>query len=291
MGSAYLLIVVGGLVRASGSGLGCPDWPLCHGQPLPPALPAPIIEYSHRLLATSTAALAVSVSVLILRGQTPPGLRAVAIAVPSLLALEIALGAVTVALELTANIVTVHLGLALLVLGLLVTEASLLSGATERPETIGRTSEAVSLAPLAAGLVYAQALLGGIVRGSGASLACTGFPLCNGELVPGELTSLIELHLLHRLGAVLVVGLLAFIYLRARAESSDARIVRWSGAALLLALLQGGVGAFAAASGLPPAAQVLHVAGAAALWGATVGLATSTFTQSRRRLDLIETGR
>src|SRR5437870_9805823 len=55
--ATYLLIVVGGLVRASGSGLGCPDWPLCYGQPVPPAQTASVIEYSHRALGAVASTL------------------------------------------------------------------------------------------------------------------------------------------------------------------------------------------------------------------------------------------
>ena len=48
----FALIVLGGVVRITESGLGCPDWPLCHGRIIPPFDAATLIEYSHRLLAS-----------------------------------------------------------------------------------------------------------------------------------------------------------------------------------------------------------------------------------------------
>src|SRR5690242_4840269 len=57
--STYILIVVGAIVRSTGSGLGCPDWPLCYGGILPPTIEA-LIESSHRWIAAlvSTVMLA-----------------------------------------------------------------------------------------------------------------------------------------------------------------------------------------------------------------------------------------
>src|SRR5436309_16008318 len=57
---AYLQIALGGIVRVSGSGLGCPDWPLCQGRPYPPANLNAIIEYSHRTVGAITGVLIIA---------------------------------------------------------------------------------------------------------------------------------------------------------------------------------------------------------------------------------------
>src|SRR6202162_2512429 len=60
----YLQIALGGLVRVSGSGLGCPDWPLCNGHPYPPANVHAIIEYSHRAVGSVTGVLIIATVVM-----------------------------------------------------------------------------------------------------------------------------------------------------------------------------------------------------------------------------------
>src|SRR2546428_11500122 len=71
---AYLQIALGGVVRVTGSGLGCPDWPLCHGRPYPAADVHSIIEHPHRTVGTIAGLLLIATELLawsLLRHQRP----------------------------------------------------------------------------------------------------------------------------------------------------------------------------------------------------------------------------
>src|SRR5207245_3118395 len=108
--ATYALVVLGGVVRVSGSGLGCPDWPLCHGRFLPPLDVHAIIEYSHRTTASLTSVLVVLTAVVAWGAwRTPRDLVIPATVAAGLLAVEVALGGVTVRLELAPVMVLGHL--------------------------------------------------------------------------------------------------------------------------------------------------------------------------------------
>src|ERR1700680_3585357 len=124
---AYLQIALGGLVRVSGSGLGCPDWPLCHGRPYPPADIHAIIEYSHRAVGSVTGVLIIATVItawVVFRTRRP---IVAWLAAASLIGVvgEGALGGVVVAHDLAPWLVVVHLGLAMMILGFLVATAVL----------------------------------------------------------------------------------------------------------------------------------------------------------------------
>src|SRR5216110_1021097 len=127
----YLLIILGAIVRITGSGLGCGEhWPLCNGKLLPPLDLPTMIEYGHRLAAAAVSVLVAALAAYawwlrretgIEKRETWPGRPAyVALA---LLSVQIALGAVTVELSLPPWTVIVHLGTAMLLLATLLVAA------------------------------------------------------------------------------------------------------------------------------------------------------------------------
>ena len=65
---SFLVVVWGGVVRVTGSGLGCPDWPLCHGHFLPGLDTATQIEWLHRFLGIAGGlTLAALVAITLMR--------------------------------------------------------------------------------------------------------------------------------------------------------------------------------------------------------------------------------
>src|SRR5450759_1827908 len=118
----FLLIVMGGIVRVTESGLGCPDWPTCYGQLIPPARLDSWIEYLHRFIAALTTPFILSSAIVgwwkyrSIRWISRPPIFAL-----GFLVIEITLGAITVLHELPPEIVAIHLGVALTVLAFMLT--------------------------------------------------------------------------------------------------------------------------------------------------------------------------
>jgi len=273
----YLLIILGGWVRISGSGLGCgDDWPLCNGRLIPSLEdPATVIEWSHRLVAALVSMFVGVLAVWAYLKRGSPGWRRRCRAsawVVALLAIQVTLGAITVWLELPSWSVVLHLGtaMALLVILLLAAMGSVDDGST----MIFRGAEAspARMALALAGLSAIAVLLGALVANMGAAPACQGFPLCNGSILPGGHWRT-HLHWTHRVVAYFVVlGAIGLPFVgRGRAR----------GTALLaagLATSQLLVAAVMVLQILPASWRAMHVGLGAAVFAS---LAAHTFRASR----------
>ncbi len=268
----YLLIVVGGIVRVTGSGLGCPDWPTCYGQWIPPLRPDALIEYAHRLTATATSPLILATTLVAwLRYRKAAWIVWPATASAALLAFQILLGAVAVVLETPPLIVALHLGVALIILAL---QIVVTLAAFRRPSSDGLTLQQPLARQAAAAtlLLFLLLVSGALVAGSGASAACTGWPFCDGQAWPGDLLG--QVQMLHRaLAAAGGVAVAALAWSAWRPRRTDPRTRVLATLTLVFLLAQIAVGATIVLGGFRPEIIGLHIATAAATWGMLVATA------------------
>ena len=123
--ATFVLVVIGGTVRATDSGLGCPDWPTCHGKLVPSADKHTIIEYSHRTAAFVVGLLFLGVTFFTFKTERRNKLVFwLAFSAGLLLAAQIILGGITVKKELPPEIVAAHLGTAMAFIGVLIVTAT-----------------------------------------------------------------------------------------------------------------------------------------------------------------------
>jgi cytochrome c oxidase assembly protein subunit 15 len=217
-----VLVAIGGAVRATDSGLACPDWPRCYGMWVPPADFNIWIEHTHRLVAGVVAVLIWALAGwALLRFRHRRDLVVPAVLAWLLVHVQALLGALVVWHLLKAELVTAHLGMAMAVIGCLVYLA-VAAALPPRPRAFTPLTKA--LIGVAA-LVYAQILVGGHVTGIGASLAFTDFPTMGGRLVPEIRSEQEAFHVLHRALAFILFGAsvwLAGVAVRYRRVVSDA---------------------------------------------------------------------
>jgi len=272
---AYLQIALGGVVRVSGSGLGCPDWPLCNGRPYPPANVHSIIEYSHRTVGAITGVLLILtvIAAWVVFRRTRPIVAWLATGSLVAIAAEGGIGGVVVINELTPWLVLIHLALAMVILGFLVATAIM-----SLPAAKATPDRKLALAAVA---TYVLLLTGSSVVASGADESCHSWPLCGNGLAL-DFGGVNAFTMLHR-GAVLVVGVF-LIYVLARAMRSPAlRPVAL--VTLIVFALQVAVGAGAAVTnaGL---FDGLHVAIATLVWAGMLTLALLTLPRTERAASL-----
>jgi heme A synthase len=276
LAAAITLVMLGAIVRVTGAGEGCPDWPLCYGQMLPPAQLMAWIEFTHRLGAVLVSALVLSLPLAAwLERPRDPTTLILSVLAPGVLAMQVLLGGLTVLSKLTALVVSAHLLVSLLLVATLTLFTVHLHRARLRPgaNLDGRSAISITLA-VALGATFALQILGAWVVGSGASLACMDWPLCAATIVPigqGSQRLLQGLHRLTAAGVIASLSLLAIeLYSRRHSWPAGWRL-GWM--ALSLAIVQALVGAALVLAQLPVWLRAGHVLLAALVWSVLVALA------------------
>ncbi|MYB41809.1 MAG: heme A synthase [Chloroflexi bacterium] len=274
VGATLVLIAIGAIVRTTGSGLGCPDWPLCHGQLIPPAERTAIIEYTHRTAAAIVGLLVIVTAAVTLRlRRRDRALRNLAIASLPLLALQAWLGKVTVERELPAEIVTLHLSGALLLLAVLALIAAFAFLGPERRRLEDPRRAMYLRVSISTAVLVAVALIGGsYVVGADATEACTGWPHCPEAPAPFlDGLRAQHVHWMHRLLVLAAfIGVLRLIWHARDLPEADGAL---RNAALGLGAMYGAqilLGAANIWTDFSAAVRAAHLAGAAATWGLCV---------------------
>lgn len=268
--ATYFLIILGSTVRVTESGMGCPGWPLCYGQLGPIDHFHALIEQSHRYVVALVTVLVVLTAIAAWRlARENRSVLIPALAALGIIAIQIALGAITVITHNAPFTVALHL-----IFGLLVLAATWVTAAAtlvDHREAQGRRLQ--PLAYITLGVTLLLLISGSLVVDGGASYACPSWPFCTAS--HGVAAPLIAIQYAHR-GMVLLFSVLLAIFVMRVARNwrsvPGARLVADLVAVLLLGQIA--VGGLVATLGAPEALQDLHLALAAAIWVCVVVLAT-----------------
>ncbi|GAC1693504.1 MAG: heme A synthase [Gemmatimonadaceae bacterium] len=271
----FAQIVLGAIVRITGSGFGCGDnWPRCNGAWVPSfAGGAVIIEVSHRYgavvvsLATSTLLL-----ITLLRRREPgvagPGgpLRSALLALGFVVAAG-GFGWITVTHSLDPRVIVIHKALAVALLATLAAATIRAGGLGAAQATPGSlSSKTFRSARVAAALAFLVVIMGGLTANlPGANVACQGFPLCS----RGSFGGMAHVQLTHRVAAYLLALHLVGLLIATTKRRESALATRLARIAFGVVAVQVVLAALLVEWGLPALLRSLHQATGVLVWLAT----------------------
>lgn len=245
------IIAAGALVTTTGSGLSVPDWPTSFGTFFPPLelwVHGVEFEHTHRLIAGVLAVLVLASGIAVMRTDERRPVRVLAAVAMGSVLLQALLGGLTVIFWLPPAISASHGTLGQTFFCMMVALAMVTSPSWAEAERRPAFPAAVTvqrLSVLFVIAVWAQLVIGAVMRHLHAGLAIPDFPLSQGGLVPTAFTAAVAINFAHRVGALVVftlaVALVANIVLRLRDEAPLRRTGLRLGALVLLQVTLGAV--------------------------------------------------
>jgi heme A synthase len=284
--STVVLIMVGSLVRVTGNGLGCPDWPLCHGQAIPPLLLSAWVEFTHRLFGAAVVLQTAGLIVISWRTyRAERWLFRTAVLATVVLTIQVALGGIHVIYELPRWTGWIHTAVAMLLAGLgavwvASTRPSLVQAGQRLADQLPRTRLTMWTA-VGAGVTYILLLTGSLVTRTGASLVCPDFPSCGLVQVPDYLQPIVSIQMIHRYTAYTVAIIICLVLWSLVKSARDEKVFQHFAQVLAALLtLQFSLGIVNVLFALPMWSRVLHLGTAATIW-VTMVLLWATLQRGR----------
>jgi heme a synthase len=265
LAALVLIVVTGGAVRLTGSGLGCPDWPNCaDGRLVAPLEYHAMVEFVNRTV-TGLVSLAVIVAVLASLARVPRRRDLVRLSWGLVAGVvgQIVLGGLTVLFELRPPFVMAHFLLSMVIVANAVAlhwRAGLADEALPRDPGVGSTVRRLGRLTVATAALVV--FLGTVVTAAG--------PHGGDEDVPRLNVPIGDAARLHGLSVVLLLGAVVAMLVLLRREAAPAAAVRRGRILLGVLLAQAAIGYVQYFTGVPVLLVGAHIAGATAVWAAVV---------------------
>jgi len=298
--STFLLVIAGGLVTSTDSGLAVPDWPLSYGQLMPPMVGGIFYEHGHRLVAAAVGLLTMILAIWLWRADDRSWVRTLGWVALAAVTFQGVLGGLTVLFLLPTPISVLHATLAqsFFCLTIILALVTAPSWGSYKPveKSVVNTTRAMAIASVAA--VFVQLVLGAIMRHTQSGLAIPDFPLSYGQIIPPthedalsainqqrfdldlppvELAQ-VWIHFAHRAAALIVSFILGTTIVHILTHyKSESRLREPVLLLLVLLIVQGFLGALIVWTERNIEAATAHVATGALLLGGTVLLTIRTF--------------
>ena len=280
-GATFCLIFIGGLVTSTGSALAVPDWPLAFGKLIPAWQGGIRFEFGHRVAAGTVVMLTLMLMAWAWRAEPRRWVRRLVMLAFGLIIVQAVLGGITVLLELPLVIAVAHAATAQALFCLMVSIAIFTNPHWESTPRIADPPSRIPLATLAAAttvIIYAQILIGALMRHMSAGLVIPDFPLSFGYAVPPYWNEYIAINFAHRCGAVVVTAMVLWTVARTlRMYSNVAPLRRPALGLFLLLVTQVCLGAMTIWSARAVIPTTSHVAIGAALLATSLTLALRSY--------------
>lgn len=227
----FLVLVMGDLVTYTGSSQGCgAHWPLCNGKFWPNLTLSSIIEYSHRAVSGIVGILVLVTALLIwIKHRKNTALVLYAMGALVFTVFQALLGAAAVLRPQSPTVLAFHFGISLLAFVctlLIVLEVRM--GSSWLPDSAEVKASFRWHVWLTTIYCYGVVYLGAFVKHTHSSGGCSGWPLCNGKVVP-DLHGATRIIFTHRLGALLLFLLVLWIFARIAVQYGQYRVLRIAG--------------------------------------------------------------